>query len=434
MLANLQSHISKSTPTATTLAEILRSPGCQQGDACIEYPQPRKRYSSITSFNVKQCLLAVLLFANPMRAADPTTPPIPPEEDLIISNWSVTTSLTGAGGYRDNVLLSPTQPAGSGFFRGQLEAMFITQPSPQLEGYVFLDITDLRFFSVPESDHETAAFITSDFRWKPETNYALGLTALLYHYDQVFDVSVTEIDLDTAQLQATGFKLSPNARWNIQQYGWLEIGASGEKVHYANDLDKYDEGEGMLRLGRSWGHGSEFSLMGAKRSRAHETREQYTSSGRPIDGTRLKVKQTQLSAQLTYFHDEKKQWRSALALTMEQSRDNGSGYFDYDREILSAGLAWMPENWELRLSVGLSKYDFLVQEVGIGITPEFRHKDELRLTMEVARQLKDNLALVASYEGEWADSNDDRSSFRVNTVYLGLRWNWENLGIKLPEL
>jgi len=377
-------------------------------------------------------LVALLLIAGrPVAAAESVLP----ERELKIPRWTLTTNVSAAAGYRDNVLLSPSQPQGSGFFRAEVEAMFLALPVKGFDGYVFFDAVELRFFSASQTDHERSAFITSEIHWQTAVDpLKASLAVQAYHHDQVFDVSVTEINLDTAALKVLGISAAPFVRWSFPQIGWVELKASGRREVYADDLDALKEGEGSLRLGRDWGYGSEISISAAERWRAHDSREQYTVGGRPLAGSRLKIRQKELRAQLAYVVDQKKLWRITLAAALEENRDNGTGYFDFHRKQITAGVAWQPTGWAIRLSAGIVKYDFLVQQVGFGITPENRHKAEFRLNVEVIRHLTKAWALVASYEGERARSNDDRSRFRINTSYLGLQWTWESLDQQIRDL
>jgi hypothetical protein len=322
------------------------------------------------------------------------------------------------------------QADGSAFFRGEAEVMLLRLPEHGFDGYAFLDVSETRYFSADTTDHERSAFLTSEVRWQASEKLKLGLQAQGYHHDQVFDVSVSEAEINSALLKVTGATLSPSVRWGFSGDWWTEVRGTGRKDHYAENIDGYKEGEGSARIGRSWGYGSEWSVMGLRRWRAHDTRELYTAAGRPIAGSHLKVQQNEYAVNFNFVPDKKKSWRGTLTALREENRDNGSGYFDFTKQQLTAGLTWKNSVWELHGTASAAHYDFPVQKVGIGIAPENRHKNEYGLTVEATRRLTAAWSVVACYETERALSNDDRSRFRINTGYIGLKWSWDNLGLE----
>jgi hypothetical protein len=379
-------------------------------------------------------LLLALSLAGPARAAESDAEELKKlEQALALPGWNLTTTLGAGAGYRDNVLLSPTQPSGRGFARGTLEAMLLRLPVRGFDGYVFLSADEIRYFSTAQTDHERTVFLLTEARWQASAAWKFGLPVQAYHVDQVVDVSATQAVLDTAQLKVTGLTFGPTARWNFTPAWWAEAKGTGRSDHFKDDVDGYFESEGLVRLGRSWKNGSEFSLAWASRWRDHDSRPQYALGGRPLTGTHLKFRQNEATAKLELVADEKKQWTAKFAATVEQNRDNGSGYFDFNQRHFVAGLDWRPDpSWEVEFSASVAHYDFRNQLIGIGITPETRHKNDYQASVEVTHQLTAAWSLKASYEWERARSNDDRSQYRLNTVYLGVQWNWDSLGTADP--
>ncbi len=377
--------------------------------------------------------IMALLLANHAGAAETEKEELKRLEQLLaIPDWNLTTTLGAGAGYRDNVLLSPAQPRASGFARGNVEAMLLRLPVAGFDGYAFLSLEETRYFSAKATDHERAVFLLAEARWQPVKSWKFGLPAQAYHVDQVVDVSTTEAEFDTAVLKMTGFTAGPSARWNFTPAWWIEAKGTGRKDHFEGGVDGYLEGEGLVRIGRGWKYGTELSLTGASRWRDHDSRPQYALGGRPLDGTRLKFRQNEVTVHLDWVADEKKRWRAKLTATAKENRDNGSGYFDFNERRLLAAVKWRSDPWEVDFSAGAAHFDFLHQLVGIGIAPETRRKNDYQASLAVTHRLTATLSLKASYEWENAVSNDDRSRFRINTGYLGLQWNWDNLGAPDP--
>jgi len=350
------------------------------------------------------------------------------QEEYALPVWSVSTTTSASAGYRDNILLSPENPDGSLFLRGELDAMFLRLPERNWDGYIYLNLAETRYFSAEQTDHERTGFVTSELRWQSSDRLKLGVTGQGYHHDQVFDVSVDQALLDTAKMKVTGATLAPFVRWEFHPGWWTEVRGTGRKDHFADNIDGYTEGEGSLLMGHDWASGSALSLGAASRWRSHDSRVQFTAAGRPLTGALLKSQQEELSLKYTLIPHLKSKWRTSLSASQMKSRDNGSGYFDFTRKQVVASVNWKPVNWDVSLSTTYADYDFPVQLVGIGINPENRHKKETRFNLEATRRLTPTWSVIGGYEYERSTSNDDRSRFRINTAYVGFQWEWDNLG------
>jgi hypothetical protein len=364
------------------------------------------------------------------RAASDPAPSAPTAETALlrsIPNWSLSTTLNTAAGYKDNVLLSTANPSGSGFVRGEAEAMLLRLPERGWDGYAFLDVTEVRYFSARDTNHERSIFLTTEVRWQASPAIRVGVQSLAYLEDQVFDVSVTDAELSSALLKVTGVTLTPAVRWATDQGWWAEASGVARKEDYADHADDSEEGEGGVRLGRDRLGRFDLSAGLASRWRSYRHREQCTVAGRPRAGTHLKWRQRDATLNLAWSPDADRRWRGTLTALRQENRDNGSGYFDFNRDQLKMSVVWKREPWEVRCSASAGRYDFLVQQVGIGIAPEYRHRTETGLAAEITRRLTTAWSVNGSLESERALSNDDRSHYHVTTWYLGVQWDWDNL-------
>lgn len=361
-------------------------------------------------------LLAVPLFASP--TATPDLPEVPA--------WTATADLSLAAGYRDNLLLSPTRPDRSTLLRAEAELMALKVPVGNFDGYAYLDLVETRYLDGRNTDHERSAIFAGEARWQPDARLKAAWSLQAYHQDQVLDVSVTEADLSTAQLQVTGFTTGPVVRWNIDRL-YLEAKVGTRRDTYRDDVDGYVDTEGAFTAGWTWGHGSELSATVERRLRDHDSRQQFTIAGRPLAGTHLETRQTDTHVDAVHFFDAARHFRLAATLGRQQSRDNGSGYFNYDRDSARARFTWKTDPWENEFTVEANRYRFPVQFIGLGINPDTRRKDELRFAWEISRRFSDRVAAFLFAEREQSRSNDDRSRFTVNTVYAGVRVSWDSL-------
>lgn len=367
-------------------------------------------------------LAARLLALSPLAciaAEEPLTlPPLP--------TWSTTADASLAAGYRDNLLLSPTRPERSALLRAEVDLMALKVPVGAFDGYAYLNLLETRYLDGTNTDHERTAIFAAEARWQPSSTVKAGWLLQAYHLDQVLDVSVTETDLSIAQLQVTGFATGPSARWTLAPF-WLEARAVARRDTYRDDLDGYRDTEGSLAAGWTWGHGSELSALAAHRRRDHDSRPQVTIAGRPLAGTKLETRQTDAQLNWVQIFDAEKNFRWSATLARQWSRDNGTGYFDYNRDTARARLTWKSAPWENEFTAEANRYRFPVQFIGVGINPDLRRKNELRLSWEITRRFNERLSAFLFVEREQSRSNDDRSRFTVNTAFAGVRWSWDSL-------
>lgn len=362
-----------------------------------------------------------LVAGTTVLAADPASelPELP--------TWSTTIDASFAAGYRDNLLLSPTRPESSPLLRAEIDLMALKVPVGALDGYAYLNLLETRYLAGDNTDHERTAILAGEARWQPNATLKAAWSLQAYHLDQVLDVSVTETELSTAQLRVTGLATGPSARWAFASF-WLEAKLLARRDTYREDLDGYRDGEGSFSLGRTWGHGSELSATVTRRLRDHDSRPQVTIAGRPLPGTHLETRQTEGVLNWLQIFDAAKNFRLSASLARQWSRDNGTGYFDHDRDTGRAQFTWKNAPWENEFSVEASRYRFPVQFIGVGINPDIRRKNELRLAWELNRRFSDRLAGFLSVAREHSRSNDERSRFTVHTAYAGVRVSWDSLG------
>jgi len=304
--------------------------------------------------------------------------------------------------------------------------MALKVPVGAFDGYAYLDAAETRYLDGANTDHERTAILAAEARWQPGAGLRAAWTLQAYHQDQVLDVSVTEADLSVAQIRVTGLATGPEVRWSPGPV-WFEVKAGVRRDRYREDLDGYDDLEGGIAAGYLRDDGAELSATLLHRERDHDSRPQFTVAGRPLAGTRLGTRQTDLQVDWVQHLDAARRLRLSAMVARQWSRDNGSGYFDYDRDSARVSLAWKGGPWESDVTAEVSRHRFPTQFVGFGINPDIRRKDEARLAWTGTRRLTDRLACFLALEREQSRSNDDRSRFTVHTALAGVRWSWDSL-------
>lgn len=342
-----------------------------------------------------------------------------------LPQWSVSTSLRAGYGYKDNLLLSYADEERSAFVRSGVELLVLRVPQGKFEFSGFAETEGTHYFSARTSDQEAKVWLQVDpgYRLSDAVKVSLPLTG--FYYDQVFDVSDTDVERRVAELKVRGLMAGPTVRWDFHRAWWVEAQGSGQRKRFDDGANDGRLGEGTLRLGWFPGRRFEVRATGAQRWRTFDRRAQYSASGRELPDTALKISEREWEGRMGVTWDEAGHWQTTTRFSVLQYRDNGSGYFNYGEERVTQEVEWRTEAWLVRLGGSASRLDFDVQKAGISIDPPARLKDEYMVDVHLERRLSARWTLYGSYFWERSRSNDAYASYRVNEGLLGLRWSWE---------
>lgn len=342
-----------------------------------------------------------------------------------LPQWSVSASLRAGYGYKDNLLLSYTDVERSAFVRSGVELLILRVPHGSFEFSGFAEAEGTRYFSARTSDQDAKVWLQVEPGYRVLESLKLALPVTGYYYDQVFDVSDTDVERRVAELKVKGLMAGPTVRWDFYPAWWVEAQSSGQRKRFEDGANDGRIGEGALRLGWKPAERFEARVIGAQRWRKFDRRTQYSAAGRELPGTDLKIDEREWEARGDVTWDKAGRWQTSTRVSLLHYRDNGSGYFNYREQRVAQELEWRSEAWLVRAGGSASRLDFAVQKAGIGVDPPARVKDEFTAELHAERRLTPRWTLLASYLWERSRSNDAYASYRVNEGLLGLRWSWE---------
>lgn len=358
-----------------------------------------------------------------------TSPPLPapPEIDALLASlrdWSFSTAIWAGYGYKDNLLLSYANPERSAFARGGVEMLWL-KLTESFEFSAYADASGSRYFSAKTADHDTRVKVRVEPGYNFGDAWKLSLPVAGYFFDQVFDASDTETERVITKLKVKGVVVNPTLRWDFHPSWWIEAQAGGHQKWYEDGAYDGKIGEGQVQLG--WQRGKRFRarVTGAQRWRDFDERAQYSSAGRELLDTQLKISERELEGRIDVTWDKARCWQTTTRASELHYRDNGSGYFNYRERKVGQELDWRCGAWRVQLEATAARLDFSVQTIGIGIDPPARIKDEFLVDLRIERKLSERWALLGHYTWERNRSNDSFASYRVNEGLLGLRWSWE---------
>lgn len=325
-----------------------------------------------------------------------------------VSVWDVSARLTVGGGYRDNVLRTAVAPESSAFFATAADASFIrlSETGSQLTFFVLGE--DTRYFDSPSLDYEQLFAGTAQASTPVGANGELGGQFNYLFQHQILDVSETEAALHRVLVDGHALTLRPHWKHTLRP-GWaVQLEGTAFRQFYSGDLDDFWEAGGRLSLIHSYSRRSEVSVGYQSRHRFYDTRQQFDRFGVIEPETHLVYGQQEVSGQWRHYWDAARRWRTTTKAGYLWNRDNGSGYFDYDRVLFSQQVRWADHGWEIRANARFGWYFYRVQRIG----DEHRERSYAALDLRIERRLGKHWLLFAAAEREWNSSNDPLDDYR----------------------
>jgi hypothetical protein len=355
-----------------------------------------------------------------VASAGVTPAPLP-----ALPTWSVSTAVESAYGFKDNLLLSSSAEERSALARGVAEVLLFRLPTGAWDYSLFAQAEGTHFFSGRTVENEAKGWLQTELGLRAGDGWKLSLPLTGYYYDQVFDVSDTEVERLVAELKVAGVMAGPRVRWTFRSDFWLEAQGVVERKRYADEVNDGRVGATAIRAGWRLGERVELRAAGHRRWRDFDSRLQYSAAGRELAGAPLKIQEDEKEVRLDLKWDRAGQWQTSTRAGLRHYRDNGSGYFNYREQRVDHEVEWSGTLWRVRGRGEIRRVEFDVQTVGLGIAPPARIKDEYNLEGRVERKLTDRWTIFAALTWERSRSNDRVASYRVNEGLLGVRWSWE---------
>jgi len=343
-----------------------------------------------------------------------------PAPKLRTALWDVSYELHSGAGYRDNVLLSPFAPMGSAFVEGSAEITLMRLSSSDHEFFAFASYEDLRYLDDSvTADREQTAMVFSQYRYSPSADWRVGANVQYLFMDQILDASLTEGEFGVIQVQGHSVGARPVVRWKAADKLW--IGAEGvfNRQFFRQPLDDYWETGSKLTFGFEYGHKSELGLGVEWAKRDYDTRLAPDRTGVAMAGQGLQF--DQWKSDLTHRHhwDADRHWRTQTRIGLEQTRDNGAGYYDYDKLLAAEAIRWQNGRWLAEASGRISDFRYRAQTIS---QDPGRLKERILLVAKgrVEYSLSSHWKTYAEAEHEISDSNEPSDNYHMTTVHAGL--------------
>jgi hypothetical protein len=344
-------------------------------------------------------------------------------EALLLPDWFNVFTVTTGAGYKDNIFLAHDDPQARPFvsFVGEFLSFRPAPVGPRMSFFSHAEAH--HFFGGGLSHQEYTAFSQGQVEHAFTDTLTVSVLGQYYYQDQVLDVSVSETNRVPSPVRGHTLGLRPAARLDLPRRLWLELEAPLARQFFEEPLDDYYEAGFKLTLGWKYYHDSQLSLACEPLWRPYDTDPARTATGAAITNShRFSFQQ---NARLKWAHnwDEEKHWRTVAILGGRMNNENGEGFSDYTRWLVSGRLEYRAHGWDIFAEGRFSSYHYQVQSVS-PTNPAHRERSEWAATLQIERQLSDKIALVGTFDHETTDSNDPLETYSVNTVSLALRWEF----------
>ena len=337
--------------------------------------------------------------------------------------WLREFAVRGSVGYKDNLLLDSNAREHSISFGSGADVTIARLPFDGRQFNFLVSFDDTRYPDGREVDHEDLLLGLAQVKTDVGAHWRFGVDGRYILQNQVLDTSITETNLEALLVRGHSLALLPNMRWMSDGNTWVELSGTAQRAIYREPLDDLWEGGPKLALGLDYGHYSTVSVSYSWNLRAYDTREQLELDQMGIPGTSLRFQQHDVEAALRQNWDKERRWRTATRLGVQISRDNGPGFYDYDRWYAAQQIRYVAKTWELRVQGKVSFYAFPHQ---MATDPDSDERQKTLVGADVRGEKKvwQGLKLFVSYEYEQSLANRPTDEYRVNIESAGLSWEF----------
>lgn len=340
--------------------------------------------------------------------------------DLEMPDWDVVGGVSVGLGHRSNVRLAAFAPESSGFLRGAADFMAWRLPRNGVEWIALFDGTYDRYFSA-EPRGAALAMASAEWRWRPPAPLLFSTSGRFIHQDDYIDASTLESGLGSVRARVQGWSLKPEAQWDLDR-NWRLAASLGAESYDYRELPDFSMITPELAVTRALGGAGDVRLALGWVHRAYRDQEQAAEGGRPLPGTRLEVEQRRLELRHEIERGETSTWSLQSKGSLLENRDNGSGWFDYDRALVQFSAEGQWKGWTGLAEAGWMRYTYLVQTAGVGIDAPARRREVWSTLLRVERAFGEAWSVFVEWTLEDNRSNDPFLVYDDHVVLAGFRW------------
>ena len=333
--------------------------------------------------------------------------------------WSTEITVQGMAGYDDNVLRGPFLEQVSLFYGGSIDAFLWRLPAEgKFDFYTYLLAEAVVYPDVAEIDQEIIVLSQSKLGKKVTDRLNLGTVFQYTYADQVYDVSVSELDRDTTTLrfQQWGGRLSVERIFAGDFRILLDY--NFKRVNFDDPADDYTAPSLKLSLKRPLGDNSKMIFSYEWGGKDYDERRQRDESGNTIAAAALRWTWQEFVFDIRQKFGENGKFGNSTKIFWKINRDNGSGYYNFDRFGVKEKVRYEFGKFELEFSAKVSRYEYDVQTVS-SVDDTLYSRTDLSAKVRISRKIGEKFNFYGEYAWEQSLSMRSRDAYDQNRCLVG---------------
>jgi hypothetical protein len=339
--------------------------------------------------------------------------------------WEDTLTLRTGAGFNTNPALSPegTPQNPSGFVEYGGDLTFFRLPSDGNSAFLLLSGDDRRYFNSASVPGEQTFIGQMKFDHASPSWWNAGGSLTYLYAHQVFDLSDYDAGVGTSDLRGQTVTLRPtfSARISTNWLAGFELPMT--RQGFTEPADGYFEVGPQLLFARMLAHHSQVSIGYSWTWRPYDNSPLLTPNGEIIPGSTERLRYNSVLLRWQQNWNEQKTWTTTLRSSFTTTRDNGEGYYDYNRIRVGGVVRYQKDRWTVSVEGGAGWYNYLEQTIAPDET-ELRERQEYLVNLRAEFNLTKSLKCVASFTWEKSDANIPEDTYSGRTASAGLEWEY----------
>ncbi len=337
-----------------------------------------------------------------------------------ISPWSKEFTLQVLAGYNDNVLQGAFKKDGSPYIGASVEGFFWrTWNEGSRDVYWYILGEELYYTDAADINKERLAILQTRYTFNVGKTLSPGFKLTFTYADEVFDISRSELEIESTTLEFEQFELAPFIRWNLSPKSYLQFEGGAGRYFFRDSSDDYTNPFAGLLYQRTFPFGAKVELGYKTGRKFYDQRSQRDKEGFEIEGTDLQWEWHEATVKWKQAWLSENRLNTETKFSLKLNRDDGVGYSDYDRYKFTQKVSLEKNSWSLTGEFNYSINQYAIQSVDFSNDEAYERRD-LSLLVRLTKIISPKLKIFTEWGREESKSNRIEDEFRQNVVYLGL--------------
>ena len=343
-----------------------------------------------------------------------------PGEETKTSPWNKEFTLLDQGGYNDNVLQGAFAEESSPFMSVSLEGfMWKISNEGRKDSYWYILGEQYYYPDAEGVERENLVILQNRVTWNPGQTLSGGYKLTFTYADEVFDISRSDLEIESTTLKFMQFDMAPFARWNLSANSYLQLEGGAQRNYFQDSSDDYTDPYARLSYQKRFSFGGKLELGFKTGRKIYDERTQRDENGFSVEDTDLQWQWHEASVVWKQDWMGEKWFQTTTKLTVKLNRDNGVGYSDYDRYKISQKVRLEKKSWSLVGEFNYSFNHYAVKRVDFSDNSLYQRSD-LSALVRVNKNISEKLKVFVQWSREESRSNRIEDEFKQNVINIGL--------------